>query len=91
MPQFLIERDMPGAGKLSPEDRRAASRASCAALEAIAPRAQWQHSYFTDDKVFCVFVADDESAVWAHAERGGFPVTTIHTVTATTDPMTAER
>lgn len=91
MPQYLIEREMPGAGKLSAEDRRAASRKSCEALQSIAPRAQWQHSYFTDDKVFCVFIAEDEAAVREHAERGGFPVTAIYNVSATTDPTTAER
>lgn len=91
MPQYLIEREMPGAGKLSAEDRRTAARTSCEALKSLAPKAQWQHSYFTDDKVFCVFVADDEDAVREHAERGGFPVSTIYNVSAVTDPMTAER
>lgn len=91
MPQFLIERDVPGAGSLSAEERRAASQKSCEALAPLGARAQWQHSYFAGDKVFCVFVADGEDAIREHADRGGFPVTRIHPVSAVTDPMTAER
>lgn len=91
MPQYLVERDIPGTDAFSADERRATSRKSREALAPLASRAQWQHSYFAGDKVFCVFVADDEDAIREHAERGGFPVTRIHEVAAVTDPMTAER
>lgn len=91
MPQYLVERDIPGAGELTPEERRTTSQKSCEALAPLASRAQWQHSHFAGDKVFCLFIADDEEAIREHAERGGFPVTRIHRVDATTNPLTAER
>lgn len=91
MPHYLVERDMPGASALTAEERRDVSQKSRDALAPLRDRAQWQQSHFTDDKVFCLFIADDEDAVCEHAERGGFPLTRIHTIAATTDPLTAER
>lgn len=91
MPHFLVERDVPGAGSMSADERRVTSTTSCDALVPLRDRAQWQHSYYAGDKVFCVFIADDEAAIRDHAERGGFPVTRIHPVSATTSPLTAER
>lgn len=90
MPYYLVERDLPGAGDMTAEARRETSQASCEALAPLRARAQWEHSYYAGDKVFCVFIADDEDAIREHAERGGFPVTRIHPVAATTTPLTAE-
>lgn len=90
MPHYLVERDLPGAGSLTADERRVTSQKSREALATLASRAQWQHSYFAGDKVFCVFIADDEAAIQEHAERGGFPVTRIHQIDATTTPLTAE-
>lgn len=90
MPHYLIERDLPGAGSLSAEERRTTSKKSCEALAPLRSRAQWQHSYYAGDKVFCVFIADDETAIREHADRGGFPITRIHPISATTTPLTAE-
>jgi hypothetical protein len=90
MPKFVIEREMPGAGSLAAEDLRAAARTSNEVLASMAPRAQWQHSYVTDDKVYCVYIADDEDVVREHARRSGFPCTAIRKVTTLIDPTTAE-
>lgn len=90
MPQYVIERDIAGAGALSAEELRAAARKSCEVLAELAPRAQWQHSYFTHDKVFCVYIADDEDVIKEHAERGGFPLTHIRRISTVTTPLTSE-
>jgi hypothetical protein len=90
MPKFVIEREMPGAGSLSAEDLRAAARTSNEVLALLAPRAQWQQSYVTGDKIYCVYIADDEAVVREHARRGGFPCTAIRQVTTLIDPTTSE-
>jgi hypothetical protein len=90
MPKFVIERDLPGAGKMSPADLRGASQKSCDVLRDMGPRALWQQSYVTDDKIYCVYIADDEKAVREHAERSGFPANQISVVRAIIDPATAE-
>jgi Protein of unknown function (DUF4242) len=90
MPKFVIEREMPGAGSLSAEDLRAAARTSNEVLALLAPRAQWQQSYVTGDKIYCVYIADDEAVVREHARRGGFPCTAIRQVTSLIDPTTSE-
>ena len=90
MPKFVIERDMPGAGALSAAELRAASQKSCAALVDIGPSVQWQHSYVTDDKIYCVYIGADEAAVRRHAEISGFPADRVSRVRATIDPTTAE-
>jgi hypothetical protein len=90
MPKFVIEREMPGAGSLAAEELRAAARTSNQVLALLAPRAQWQHSYVTDDKIYCVYIADDEEVVREHARRGGFPCTAIRQVTTLIDPTTSE-
>ena len=90
MPKFVIEREMPGAGSLSAGDLRAAARKSNEVLDSLAPRAQWQHSYVTADKVYCVYIADDEESVREHARLSGFPCNAITMVAAFIDPTTGD-
>jgi hypothetical protein len=90
MPKFVIERDIPGAGKLSPQDLHAISQKSCGVLQSMGPRIQWVESFVTDDKVYCIYVAPDEQAVREHAAKGGFPANRVSRVRTTIDPTTAE-
>jgi hypothetical protein len=90
MPKFVIERDIPGAGKLSPQDLKAISQKSCGVLRELGPQVQWVHSYVTDDKIYCVYIAPDEKSVRKHAEMGGFPANTVAEVRSEIDPTTAE-
>jgi hypothetical protein len=90
MPQFVIERDMPGAGSLGPDELKGASQTSCSVLRDLGPQIQWVHSYVTDDKIYCVYRAPNEELIREHAERGGFPANRISQVRATIDPTTAE-
>ncbi len=90
MPKFVIERDIPGAGKLSPQELRAISQKSCGVLRDLGPQVQWVHSYVTDEKVYCVYVAPDEEAVRRHAKLGGFPANRISRIRSMIDPTTAE-
>jgi hypothetical protein len=90
MPKFVIERDLPGAGKMSPADLRGASQKSCDVLRGMGSRALWQQSYVTDDKIYCVYIADDEKAVREHAASSGFPANRISVVRAVIDPATAD-
>ena len=90
MPQFVIEREMPGVGSLGPSDLKAASQTSCSVLRELGPDIQWVHSYVTDDKIYCIYRAPDENIIREHAERGGFPANSISEVRATIDPTTAE-
>jgi hypothetical protein len=90
MPKFLIERELPGAGKLSPQDLRAISQKSCGVLRDLGPQVQWVHSYVTDDKIYCVYIAPDEASVREHAAKGGFPANSVSAVRSVIDPTTAE-
>lgn len=90
MPKFVIERSLPGAGDLTAADLRAISQKSVEVLDAMAGRAQWLQSYVTDDKLFCVYIADDEAAIREHASRGGFPCEAVNRVRRIIDPTTAE-
>ena len=90
MPKFVIEREIPGAGKLSPEELQAISQKSCGVLAELGPQVQWVHSYVTDDKVYCIYSAPDEQAVRKHAEMGGFPANSVAQIRAVIDPTTAE-
>jgi hypothetical protein len=90
MPKFVIERDIPGAGKLSPADLKTISLKSCGVLSSMGPSVQWVHSYVTADRIYCIYHAADESLVRRHAELGGFPANKISRVTAIIDPATAE-
>ena len=90
MPKFIIERDIPGAGQLSPQDLQAISQKSCGVLREMGPQVQWQQSYVTADKVYCVYLAPDEESVREHARRGGFPANAVNRVNTIIDPTTAE-
>lgn len=91
MPKYVIERTMPGAGQLSAAELRAASAMSNEVLAALSPRVSWQQSYVTDDKIFCVYVADDPEVIREHARLAGFPADAVHRVGAVIDPSTGER
>jgi hypothetical protein len=90
MPKFVIERELPGAGKLAPQDLKAISRKSCDVLRSMGPEIQWVHSYVTDDKIYCVYIAPDEDGVRRHAMEGGFPANSVARVHAVIEPITAE-
>ena len=90
MPKFVIEREIAEAGKLSPEQLQAISQKSCAVLREMGPRIQWLHSYVTDDKIYCVYIAPDEETVRKHAQQGGFPANRISQIRSVIDPTTAE-
>ena len=90
MPRYLIEREIPGAGQLSAGELKAISQKSCSVLEGLGPQIQWQQSYVTGDKVYCVYIAPDEAMVREHARQGGFPANRVSEVTTIIDPVTAE-
>ncbi len=90
MPQFVIEREMPGVGGLGAEDLKGASQTSCSVIRDLGPEIQWVHSYVTDDKIYCIYRAPNEDIIREHAERGGFPANTISQVRTMIDPTTAE-
>lgn len=90
MPKFVIEREIPGAGRLSQQDLQAISQKSCGVLGAMGPQIQWVQSYVTEDKIYCVYIAPDEQSVREHASRGGFPANRISRIMSTIDPTTAE-
>jgi len=90
MPKYVIEREMPGAGKLSAADLKAASQKSCGVLEKMGPKIQWLHSYVTDDKIYCVYQAENEAMVREHAKQGGFPADRVSRVRTMIEPATAE-
>jgi hypothetical protein len=90
MPKFVIEREIPGAGKLSSEELHGISHKSCGVLQELGPQVQWVQSYVTDDKIYCVYIAPNEAAVRKHAEMGGFPANSVSEVRAVIDPTTAE-
>ena len=90
MPKFLIEREIPGAGDLKPEELQSISQKSCGVLREMGPQIQWVESYVTGDKVYCVYIAPDEAAVREHAERGGFPANRVSEIKGMIDPTTAE-
>ena len=90
MPKYVIERELPGAGQLSGDELHSVAAKSNAVLAGMEGRAQWQHSYVTDDKLFCVYVADDAKAVYEHAECGGFPADAVLQVGTIIDRTTGE-
>ena len=90
MPKFVIEREIPNAGKLSATQLQGIAQKSCSVLRDLGPQIQWIHSYVTDDKIYCVYIAPDEDTVRKHAQQGGFPAQRIAQVRTTIDPTTAE-
>lgn len=91
MPKYVIQRELPGAGSLRPEELAGIARTSNEVLSGMAGRAQWLHSYVLDDAIMCVYVADGPESIREHAQCGGLPVTAIHRVAEVIDPTTAER
>jgi hypothetical protein len=90
MPKYVIEREIPGAGKLTPDEFRALSQKSCNVIRKMGPEIQWVESFVTDDKVYCVYIAPSPAAIRQHAEQGGFPANRISQVKRMIDPTTAE-
>lgn len=90
MPKFVIEREIPGAGKLSPADLQAISQKSCGVLNSMGPKIQWLQSFVTDNKIYCVYIAPDEATVREHAAQGGFPANSVAKVATVIDPTTSE-
>ena len=90
MPKYVIERDLPGAGKLSADELNAISQKSCGVLRNLGPQIQWVHSYVTDDKIYCIYISPDEKTIREHAKQGGFPANRISEIKTTIDPTTAE-
>lgn len=90
MPKYVIEREIPEAGKLSPQQLQAISQKSCEVLRNLGPSIQWVQSYVTDDKIYCVYIAPNEEMVREHAQQGGFPANRVSEVKQVIDPTTAE-
>ena len=91
MPKYVIEREIPDAGKLSTEQLQAISQKSCGVVKDLGPQIQWVQSYVTEDKIYCVYIAPNEEMVREHAKQGGFPANRISEVRQVIDPTTAER
>ena len=90
MPKFVVEREIPDAGKLSPEQLKAVSQKSCGVLRQLGPQVQWLESYVTDNKIYCIYISPDEATIKKHAQMGGFPANSISPVRSMIDPTTAE-
>jgi len=90
MPKYVIEREIPGAGKLSPSELKAISQKSCGVLNAMGPQIQWVQSYVTENKIYCVYIAPSEEAVREHAQKGSFPANSISEIKSVIDPTSAE-
>ena len=90
MPQYVIEREMPGVGKLGPADLKMASQTSCNVIRDLGPEIQWVQSYVTGDKVYCVYISPNEEMIREHAAQGGFPANRISEIKTVIDPTTAE-
>ena len=90
MPKYVVEREVPGAGKLSAQEVQAISQKSCSVLNKLGPQIQWLHSYVTGDKIYCVYIAPNEEMIREHARQGGFPANRISEVKRMIDPTTAE-
>jgi len=90
MPKYVIEREIPGAGKMSVQDLQAVSQKSCSVLQNLGPQIQWVQSYVTGDKIYCIYIAPSEDMIRTHAQQGGFPANRISEIKTTIDPTTAE-
>ena len=90
MPKYVIEREMPDLGKMTPAQLKSASKTSCSVLKGLGPSIQWVHSYVTDHKLYCIYVAPNEEMIREHAQKGGFPANKISRVHTVIEPTTAE-
>ena len=90
MPKYVIERELPGAGRLTPQELQGVSQKSCGVLRNLGPSIQWVHSYVTADKIYCIYNAPNEKMIREHASQGGFPANRISEVKSIIDPTTAE-
>jgi hypothetical protein len=90
LPKFVIEREIPGAGSLTPAQLQAISQKSCGVLKDLGSSIQWLHSYVTGDKIYCIYIAPNEELVRQHAAQGGFPANRVSRITSIIDPTTAE-
>lgn len=90
MPKYVIERNIPGAGKLSEEQLKGISQTSCKVLQKLGPEINWVHSYVTEDKIYCVYIAPNKEMVLEHAKQGGFPANSVSKVSTIIDPTTSE-
>lgn len=90
MPKFVIERELPGVGNLSPAELQGIAQKSCGVLNSMGPKIQWLNSFVTDDKIYCVYIAPDEATVREHAKQGGFPANRVSRVRTMIDPTTSE-
>jgi hypothetical protein len=90
VPKYLIEREIPGAGQLTADQLQGISQTSCGVLKNLGPQIQWLHSYVTDNKIYCVYIAPDEEMVREHAKQGGFPANSVSEIKTIIDPTTAE-
>jgi Nickel responsive protein SCO4226-like len=90
MPKYVIERELPGAGQLTPSQLQAVSQKSCGVLRNLGPEIQWLQSYVTDDKIYCIYIAPNEQMIREHATQGGFPANRISEIKTMIDPTTAE-
>lgn len=89
MPKYVIERELPCAGQLTPEQLQAVSQTSCGGLRNLGPEIQWVQSYVTDDKIYCIYIALDEQLIRKHATQGGFPANRISEIRTMIDPTIA--
>jgi len=90
MPKYLIEREIPGAGDLSPQELQAVSQKSCSVLRGMGPQIQWVESYVTGDKIYCIYIAPNDEMIREHAAQGGFPANRVSEIKRMIDPTTAE-
>ena len=90
MPKYVIEREIPGAGRMSRDQLHAVSQKSCSVLSGLGPQIQWVESYVTDDKIYCIYIAPNEEMIREHARQGGFPANRISEIRTLIDPTTAE-
>jgi len=90
MPKYVIEREIPGAGKLTSEQLKGISQTSCGVLSKMGPQIQWVQSYVTEDKIYCVYIAPNKEMVREHAKQGGFPANSVSLISTIIDPTTSE-
>ena len=90
MPQYVIEREVPGAGSLTPDQLKDMSQTSCGVLDKMGPQIQWEHSYVTADKIYCIYTAPNAEMVQEHAQQGGFPANIVAKISTIISPATAE-